>query len=63
MNYGENLARYRKRAGMTQEQLAEAINVSRALIAQCERGTKSITLQVGKLIADTLGITVDDLCR
>ena len=38
---GKRIKFYRKRAGLTQEQLAEVAGVSRPVIANLERGTRS----------------------
>ena len=37
--FGENLQYYRKRDGMTQEQLAERLEVSRQTVSKWEAGT------------------------
>ena len=38
MNFAENLAGCRKRAGMTQEQLAERLNITRQAVSKWESG-------------------------
>lgn len=39
---GENIARYRNLAGMTQGQLAECVGISTAAISRVERGLKMV---------------------
>lgn len=41
MTFGENIANRRKENGLTQEQLAKQVCVSRPMIAQIERGSKA----------------------
>ena len=43
MNYktGERLAKYRKKANMSQEELADKLNVSRQAVSKWERGESS----------------------
>lgn len=61
MNIGENLKHLREQKNMTQLELAERVGVSGPMIAQVERGTKTLSLPLGKAIADTIGCTLDDL--
>ena len=53
----------RKLLGMTQEDLAEKIGVSRQAVAKWEAGESLPDLEKGKLIADVLGVTLDDLAN
>lgn len=46
---------------MTQNDLAEAVGVTRQTINAIEKGDYNPTLQVCKAIAKTLGKTLDDL--
>lgn len=61
MSIGENIKNLRLRNDMTQEQLGDKIGVTVSMISQIERGTKTVTMPTGKLIADVFGCTVDDL--
>jgi transcriptional regulator with XRE-family HTH domain len=61
MNIGENIKTLRLSAEMSQEQLAEKVGVTQPMIAQIERGTKAVSLQLGKAIADVLECSVNDL--
>lgn len=57
----ENLKRMREEKGLSQAALAKAVGVSQGLIAQVERGTKTLTLPTAKAIVDKLGYELDDL--
>jgi len=46
---------------LTQEQLAEKINVSRPLITQVERGTKGLSVSTCKDIAKALNCTIEEI--
>lgn len=63
MSIGQNLKRLRNEKGISQSELAAGVGISQPMIAQVERGTKSLTLELGKEIADYLGATVDELLR
>ena len=56
------IAQKRKEKGLTQEQLAKAVGVSRGMIAMVERGTKQVNLRLAKRLAEVFECTVDDLC-
>lgn len=58
MAIGERIARLRKCANLTQKQLAERVGVSSGMIAQIERGTKTVSLQLGKMIARVLEVDI-----
>lgn len=45
MNTGEKISKIRKMSGMTQEELAEKMNVSRQTISKWEKGTSSPDLE------------------
>lgn len=55
------LGAIRKARGMTQAELASKSGVPRISIARYEKGRIDPTTAVAKKIADTLGVTVDDL--
>jgi len=58
---GERVARERGRKGMSQEDLAAQIGVSRASITQAESGHQKLPLQSLYLIAAVLGVAIADL--
>lgn len=60
MGVGENIERIRKEKGMKQVELAKKIGITQAMLCQIERGTKNPSLQVGMLLAKTLGCRIED---
>ncbi len=60
MSIGENIRDKRKEMGISQNDLATAVGVSIPMICQIERGTKSVTLQLGADIAKILKCDVND---
>ena len=56
---GENIAKYRLKKGLSQEKLAEAVELSREYITRVERGQKNISLKKLFAIADALCV---DFC-
>lgn len=57
--FAGNLIRLRTDAGMTQAQLAEALNYSDKSVSKWERADGMPDLTVAKAIADLFGVTVD----
>lgn len=60
---GKRLREERIRAGMTQEQTAEYINVSTTYIGLIERGERSVTLEKLILLAECFHVTIDYLLQ
>ncbi len=58
---GENIKRLRREVGMTQEQLAEKLNVTNAAVSKWERGDSLPDITMLFPIADYFGISVDEL--
>lgn len=58
-----NLRLYRTQSGMTQEQLAERIGVSRQAVAKWEKGETLPDIDNVIALADLYGVTVDSLVR
>lgn len=61
MNIGENIKKLREEKGISQNELAKQVGITQSMVAQIERGTKTITVPLGKKIADVFECTVDDL--
>lgn len=61
MSLGENVKRLREAANINQLELSEKVGVSQSMICQIERGTKTMTVQLAKEVADALGCRIDDL--
>lgn len=57
----ENLKRIREEKGMSQSELSRASGISQSMIAQVERGTKTLTLITAKILVDALCCKLDDL--
>lgn len=55
-----NLSGYRKKAGLTQQQLADKLNYSDKAVSKWERAEAIPDVIVLKSIADIYGIRVDD---
>ncbi|HIW32087.1 MAG TPA: helix-turn-helix domain-containing protein [Candidatus Paenibacillus intestinavium] len=58
---GSRLRQERQRLNLTQEKLAEKVDMSHAYIGQIERGERSLTLETLVNIAEELDVTVDYL--
>ena len=63
MSVGENIKRLREGKKWTQQELADKMGVSRPMIAQIERGTKSVTLIFGAELAGVFECTVEELLK
>ncbi len=63
MSIGENIRSYREKAGIQQNQLAEKVGVSQAMICKVENGLKIPSIALGKLIAKELCCTLDELAQ
>lgn len=63
VSIGKRIRQNRHHAGMTQETLAEKINVSPPYISRIETGSASPSLQTLVDICNALDITVDDLMQ
>lgn len=60
---GETIRTYRKRAGFTQEKLAEKADLHHNFVGQVERGNMEISLGSMLKIAKALNIRVCDLVQ
>ncbi len=58
---GTNIATLRKKYGMTQEAIAEKLNVSRQTIAKWERGDSEPDMESCVKLAELFEVTLDDL--
>ncbi len=58
---GKNIQRQRKFQGLTQEALAEAVNVNRAYIGHIEQGRRTPSLAMLDKIAKALKVPVSEL--
>lgn len=60
---GKLIAKLRKQQGLTQQQLADKLNLSNKTISKWESGTGSPDISNLPILAETLGITVDELLK
>ena len=58
---GKNIKKYREIKKLTQNELAEYVDLSREYIADIERGLKNISLRKLYMIADVLNVKCSDL--
>lgn len=56
-----NIKLYRQRAGLTHQQIADAVGTSNQMIGLLERGQRKLTVEWMELIAPVLGVTPADL--
>ena len=59
--FGARIEAARKKKGMTQEELAEKVGVSQAMINFIEKGKKKPSLETTLAIANEFNTTVDSL--
>lgn len=60
---GEKLKEIRLNNKMTQEELAEKVNVSWPMISQIERGTKNLSLLLSQELAQALNCSIEDFLK
>ncbi len=63
MNTGEKIHQIRKMSGMTQEELAEKMNVSRQTISKWEIGTSAPDLENAIRLCELFQISLDDFVK
>lgn len=63
MDIGEKIAKIRKMSGMTQEELAEKLNVSRQTISKWEKGISSPDLACAVAFCKLFQISLDDFMK
>ena len=61
--FSENIVRLRKINQMTQEDIAEAVGVSRQAVAKWESGETIPDLEKCRLMAELFGVSLDDLAN
>ena len=59
--FHENLLQLRKLKNLTQEDIAEKVGVSRQAVAKWESGETTPDLERARLLAQVLGVSLDDL--
>lgn len=61
MRLKNSVAEYRKKTGLTQEELAKRVGVSRQTIISIEKGNYFPSLLLGFRLADTLRVSLEAL--
>jgi len=59
--FGQRLAHFRKKSDMTQQQLADELEITRELVGHYERRCENPSIDFLIKLAKTLGISVDEL--
>lgn len=54
--FAQNVRQFRRKRGMTQDQLACAAGICRSFVSQIERGRFSVTLETVAVLSAALGI-------
>ncbi|QAA30358.1 helix-turn-helix domain-containing protein [Clostridium manihotivorum] len=60
---GQRIKEERLKSRLTQEQLAESIDISNSYIGQIERGERNLSLDTLIRLANRLGVTIDYLLQ
>lgn len=60
---GQQIRKFRKQNGLSQEELAERVNISTTHMSHIETGSTKLSLPVLVDIANALQVTADDLVR
>ena len=61
MSFGTNVLFYRKKFGITQEELAEKVEISTTHMSHIETGSTKLSLPVLVSLANVLDVRTDDL--
>ena len=61
--YGDFIRAQREQRGLSQQQIADKIGVSRSTYLSVERGTKELSLSEAEMLARLFGVTVDELLQ
>lgn len=61
MSIGKNIKARREELKLPQVRLAEQAGITQSMLCQIERGTKTVSLPLGKEIADLLDCKIEDL--
>ena len=61
MTLGERIRKIREAAGLSQQELAEQLFVSRQTVSRWESGSRTPDIMTAKKIAKLLGVTLDEL--
>jgi len=59
--FGKTIRHFRVKMGLTQEEFAELTGFHRTYIGQIERGERNPSLKNIEILANSIGISMDDL--
>lgn len=62
-NLAENLTELRKKSGLTQDELAAKIYVSRQAVSKWERGASAPDIATLTVLSEMYGVTIDDIVK
>jgi len=60
-NIGRNIVKYRKKQGMTQEDLCGAADIDRSYLSEVENGKANVSVEMLVKISDALECMLEDL--
>lgn len=60
---GRRVRAFRKLKGYTQQELADSVGISLAVLGAVERGNRRLEDQILNKIADVLGVAADELAN
>ncbi|WP_220101780.1 helix-turn-helix transcriptional regulator [Paenibacillus sp. S150] len=60
---GRRVRAFRKLKGYTQQELADSVGISLAVLGAVERGNRRLEDQILNKIADVLGVSADELAN
>ena len=60
---GQNMKRIRSKKGMSQGDIARALEVDRGYISNIENGKKNPTIATIQKLANSLGVSADELLK
>jgi transcriptional regulator with XRE-family HTH domain len=58
---GQNIKQFRDKLGLTQEQIANLLNIDRSMVSHYENGEREISIVHLHKISDLFGIEIEDL--
>lgn len=61
MSYGQNIKALRERNGDTQCELASKLGIGQSMVAQIERGTKTVSMVLAAQIAEIYNVDIREL--
>ncbi len=63
VQFGQCVRRYRKHAGLNQEELAQSANLHRTYLSDIERGNRNLSLTSIISLANALNVPIAELCK